>query len=118
MKNGPCVTKNFFPEDSTAANWDDVELETYGDTLVEVSQKLPGGKEKQAIKKLSELIGLYHGHNVHLDSILPNEMQEGMKLPKPIMCGPYKTNVIDKRLWRSSGKGMSLFKNVRIYTQT
>ena len=99
------MTRNFFPEDSIAANWDDIELEAYGETLVEILQKLPGGKEKQTMKKLSELIGLYHGHNVHLDSILPNEMQKGLKLPKPIMCGPYKTNVIDKRLWRSSGKG-------------
>ena len=98
------MAKDFFPVDSSASLWDDVELEEFGETLVEVTQKLAGGKQKSSMKKLSELIGLYHGHSVHVDTILPAEMEAGLNLPKAIMCGPYKTNVVDKRMWRSSGK--------------
>ena len=77
------------------------------------------------MKKISELIGVYHGHDVHIDSasgqkscisnlfyystltitkVLPSEMENDLKLPKSLMCGPFKTEIVDRRLWRSSGK--------------
>ena len=43
------MAKDFFPVDSKAATWDDVGLEEFGETMIEIAQKLPGGKLKASL---------------------------------------------------------------------
>ena len=59
IKTGPCVAKDFFPADSLAATWDDVGLEDFGETLIEITQKLPGGKLKASFSSLVTDIQFY-----------------------------------------------------------
>ena len=114
---GAALIKNFLPQDDQGLTWDDVGLEKYFDTQVEAVQQLPGSKIKRIIKSIGELIGLYHGHDLHMDSTIPSELEKQLNLPKAIMCGPYKTNLVNKKLWRSSGKfaeklKMSIFDKI------
>lgn len=97
----PAVIRNALKGAPALSKWttDKYLIDTYGDQEVLVEKKYEDRKSEPKRMEIKEFLANYHDQNWYVVSILPNAMRRDIRVPKPLMCSTFNTNLAELNIW-------------------
>ncbi|CAH1266290.1 KDM8 [Branchiostoma lanceolatum] len=106
----PLVYRQAVTKAPAVVNWrsDEYIREKYGDLDVLVEKKNEDRASRPHRMSLSEFLDNYQREDWYVVSLLPDPMRAEMQVPRSLLCGTFKKNILESNLWLSAGGTKSL----------
>ncbi|XP_066282976.1 bifunctional peptidase and arginyl-hydroxylase JMJD5-like [Branchiostoma lanceolatum] len=106
----PLVYRQAIAKAPAVTNWqsDEYIREKYGDLDVLVEKKHEDRLARPKRMPLSEFLDNYQDEDWYVVSLLPDPMRAEMQVPRSLLCGTFKKNILESNLWLSAGGTKSL----------
>ncbi|XP_078591174.1 lysine-specific demethylase 8-like [Branchiostoma floridae x Branchiostoma japonicum] len=106
----PLVYRQAIAKAPAVTNWqsDEYIREKYGDLDVLVEKKHEDRGARPQRMPLSEFLDNYEAEDWYVVSLLPDPMRAEMQVPRSLLCGTFKKNILESNLWLSAGGTKSL----------
>ncbi|XP_078684771.1 lysine-specific demethylase 8-like [Branchiostoma floridae x Branchiostoma belcheri] len=106
----PLVYRQAIAKAPAVTTWqsDDYIREKYGDLDVLVEKKYEDRLARPQRMPLREFLDNYRDEDWYVVSLLPDPMRAEMQVPRSLLCGTFKKNILESNLWLSAGGTKSL----------